>query len=261
MHRYENVHIQLVDLPPIDMHHSNGWIRSLVRQADVLLVVLDLASDPVESLELVLEELTNIGLEPVVRLPVGTDGEAVQSAEPKRLRVVGTHLDLPGAEEASAALQAQYGRRFSTLAVSATDGDGLDALGRWLFAALDMVRVYTQAKEPETRLRPAGRAPSGSHARNAGRGPAHRVDGYGEVRAGLGQRQVRRPARQPDLRARRRRHHRATHVAPACSRTKASFLRGPLEGVRVDLIVLRRRPLGCGCPYSCGNAAPAPAQW
>ena len=75
MHRYENVHIQLVDLPPIDMHHTSGWIRSLVRQADVLLVVLDLASDPVESLELVLEELTNIGLEPVVRLPAGTDDE------------------------------------------------------------------------------------------------------------------------------------------------------------------------------------------
>ena len=97
MLRYENVLIQLVDLPPIDMHHTNGWIRSLVRQADVLLVVLDLASDPVESLELVLEELTNIGLEPVVELPADTDDEAAQSAEPKRVRVVGTHLDIPDA--------------------------------------------------------------------------------------------------------------------------------------------------------------------
>ena len=146
MLRYENVHIQLVDLPPIDMHHTNGWIRSLIRQADVLLVVLDLASDPVESLELVLEELTTIGLEPVVRLPAGTDDEVARSAEPKRVRVVGTHLDLPGAEEAGATLQAQYGRRFPTLIVSVTAGDGLDALGRWLFAALDMVRVYTRAK-------------------------------------------------------------------------------------------------------------------
>ena len=30
--------------------------------------------------------------------------------------------------------------------MSTTAGDGLDTLGRWLFAALDMVRVYTRAK-------------------------------------------------------------------------------------------------------------------
>src|SRR5262245_13000375 len=43
---FENVQIQLVDLPPFVPEATPAWLRAVVRQADVALLLLDLAGDP-----------------------------------------------------------------------------------------------------------------------------------------------------------------------------------------------------------------------
>src|SRR5918996_3670894 len=44
---FENVKIQLVDLPPIAPDWTEGWVYALIRNADLVLVLVDLASDDV----------------------------------------------------------------------------------------------------------------------------------------------------------------------------------------------------------------------
>jgi energy-coupling factor transporter ATP-binding protein EcfA2 len=44
---FENIKIQLVDLPPIAPEWTEGWVFALIRNADLVLVLVDLASDDV----------------------------------------------------------------------------------------------------------------------------------------------------------------------------------------------------------------------
>src|SRR2546426_12100540 len=49
---YENVRLQLVDLPPISQEYTEPWIPQIIRNADAVLWIVDLSDDDVlESLE------------------------------------------------------------------------------------------------------------------------------------------------------------------------------------------------------------------
>jgi hypothetical protein len=124
---YENVQIQLIDLPPLSAEFSEPWLPQVVRRADasVLMVGLD---DPgvLDGIEFTLQWLARN------RLP------------PPRL-LVGNKLDLPGASETLAALDDLYRDRFPCLGVSAASGLYLDRFARAVFELLGLVRVYTKA--------------------------------------------------------------------------------------------------------------------
>jgi hypothetical protein len=47
MVEFENVQIQLVDLPPVSPEHTDLWVFSLIRNADIVLLVVDLNRDEV----------------------------------------------------------------------------------------------------------------------------------------------------------------------------------------------------------------------
>src|SRR5919202_4487906 len=66
---YENVHVQLVDLPPLVAGGTPAWIRPIVRQADLLLLVVDLADDPLADLDVLQAELTAMRVEPLASAP------------------------------------------------------------------------------------------------------------------------------------------------------------------------------------------------
>jgi ribosome-interacting GTPase 1 len=42
---FEDVLIQLVDLPPIGYEATDGWVSGIIRNADIVLLVVDLADD------------------------------------------------------------------------------------------------------------------------------------------------------------------------------------------------------------------------
>jgi hypothetical protein len=47
MMKYENVQIQLVDLPAITDPEVSSWLPDIVKNGDLLLVVIDVTRDPV----------------------------------------------------------------------------------------------------------------------------------------------------------------------------------------------------------------------
>ncbi|MBI4873887.1 MAG: 50S ribosome-binding GTPase [Acidobacteria bacterium] len=127
MMQFEDVQIQLIDLPPMSPEFMEPWLPQALRAAHLSVLVVD-PSDAA-----VLEQIEFIG----------SVFEARRIPPPKLL--IGNKLDLPGAAGDFAALAELYRGRFPLLAVSALTGEGLERFRRALFDALDLVRVYTKA--------------------------------------------------------------------------------------------------------------------
>lgn len=160
---FEDIRLQLVDLPPLSSQHPLTWIAGTLQSADAALLVVDI-SDPdvvrqIEDVQAVLSE-RGIGLTrtwPVEREgpQTGDDtGDPFALSLPVLLLANKSDLDPDSASDV-AALEELLGVDYPALAVSALTGAGLGALGSWLFQHLGIVRVYTKAPgKPTNQTRP-----------------------------------------------------------------------------------------------------------
>jgi len=141
MMAFEDIQIQLVDLPPVHADFPEAWLYQIIRNADAALLVVDLSdADLLEDLEATLAELRN------AKVDLGA-ATAANSAGWVLLKtiLVGNKLDAGDAPEDVEILKELYGDRFPILEVSANTGEGLEGL-RWaVFELLELVRVYTKA--------------------------------------------------------------------------------------------------------------------
>jgi hypothetical protein len=126
MTSFENVQIQLVDLPPLTDHSAHSWLPNIIRNADVFLLVVDLSADPVAQVEAIGEQLGKFGI------------------KHKRFVISGTKGDLKGTSANYDKLSSFYGGEFPVVSTSAVEGRGLDELREKLFTALGVIRVYTK---------------------------------------------------------------------------------------------------------------------
>ncbi len=151
---YEDVNLQLVDLPPITDEYVVPWIVNALQPADAALIVVDVgASDCLDRLAGLMSALAarRITLVPEwERAPdrEAEDGEEIEDPFAIRLpaALVAARADgLANVAEEVEVLQELMEIRYPAMAVSARSGAGLEALARWLFEALEVVRVYTKA--------------------------------------------------------------------------------------------------------------------
>jgi ribosome-interacting GTPase 1 len=139
---YEDIQIQLVDLPPVSAEHTESGVFGIVRAADAVLFVVDLSSpELLGQIEEVLGMLERYKLQPV-RDPVEADPSA--SIALKQCWLVGTKLDLPASSGNREVLEELYGERFGVSAVSAESGEGIQPLREIIFRMLQLVRVYSK---------------------------------------------------------------------------------------------------------------------
>jgi len=146
-----NIQIQLVDLPAVSDTFMEPWVPSLVRPADLVLLLADLGSSSVlEDLERVLRILEESKLTLVS--PTDAGPPAVGWAR-KWTILVANKTDLPGADEALKVLRSVYESRLPISAVSARTGQGFDPLRRAIYDGLRIVRVYSKppGKDPSMR--------------------------------------------------------------------------------------------------------------
>lgn len=142
MIQYQNVKIQLVDLPPLGKDFTESWIPGVIRNADLCLLTVNLASDDVlDETEFVINRLREgkVELVPCVSERYKPDG----SAQVKTIMVC-THADHPDAPAVLELALEMFGR-FPHISVSASDPAGLLALQELIFRALEIVRVYTKS--------------------------------------------------------------------------------------------------------------------
>lgn len=141
MLEFENVKIQLVDMPAVTPGLVEGWVLGIVRNADLILWVVDLGSD--DLLEQV--EATEKILVQAKILPGGSREEIVEPGQVvKRVLMVGNKADLPGAEDQFLLLQGHSGGRFPLLMVSTASGTGLEQVSTRLYESLEVLRFYTK---------------------------------------------------------------------------------------------------------------------
>jgi ribosome-interacting GTPase 1 len=140
MMTFEDVSIQLIDLPPISAEYTEGWVYSLVRQSDLILLVLD-GSEP-ETLPTALDEIRlllegkqiNLSFSPSPRRREDSSVQIIPC------RLVLTKADHKNHERALKSLCSHA----PILSTSAKSGMGLDQLRRMVFEMLHIVRVYTK---------------------------------------------------------------------------------------------------------------------
>ena len=148
---YEDIHFQLVDLPPIARDHPVPWIVNALQPASVALLVADL-SDPA-CLERTADVLEILGEKRVTLL---ADWDAVlappeaEDYDPFAIRLptlmIAAKSDLLDDPEGEAAVFGELGGfAFPGIAASAETGAGLGAIGSFLFERLAIARVYTKA--------------------------------------------------------------------------------------------------------------------
>lgn len=140
---WQDVGVQLIDLPPISHEMMEPWVPSIIRSSDAALLVADLSSDDVADQVLAsLERLEEVHTELVGTLPFDNEDEAVRHVP---TLLVANKVDAEGALERLPILEEFLSERFPVLAVSAEKGSELDVLRSRTYDLLGVIRVYTKA--------------------------------------------------------------------------------------------------------------------
>ncbi len=142
---YEDIQFQLVDLPPIANETTDGWVSGIVRVADALLVVIDLAEDADIQMDLILDQLGKWNIRTLQ--PKGGEYRTLV----KRALVAANKMDKPGALENFERLKTAYGRRYPLVALSCLKKAGLEDLKLEIFKLAGIIRVYSKppGKDPD----------------------------------------------------------------------------------------------------------------
>jgi ribosome-interacting GTPase 1 len=159
---YADIHLQLVDLPPVDDDYMESWYSNALQPADAALLIIDIAEPAcAEQVLAIIARLETKRITLSSHWP-GIDGAQplepdADDAAPDPFRIylptllVANKCDMDSDPEAIAILKELTDVDFPAVCVSVINSDGLDAIGDFLFKGLGVVRVYTKApgKPPE----------------------------------------------------------------------------------------------------------------
>jgi len=142
MMAYEDIQIQLVDLPPVCSQHMEFWVPNIIRTCDLVVLVIDLSDEnSLDALEDTLQVIEKAKIKLVAHKP---KTEYWASVAEKQSWLVGTKIDRPDAKSNSVVIKELYSDRFGFSAVSAETGEEIDRLRNELHDILQIVRVYTK---------------------------------------------------------------------------------------------------------------------
>jgi ribosome-interacting GTPase 1 len=157
---WEDVRVQLIDLPPITVDYMEGYLSSMVRAADAALLFVDLSDDdgPLAA-DAVLERLAQVKSLLTGAPLAEVDDPAVQ---PTKTLLVANKIDLPGAAERLAIVREWFGSRFPIHVISAESGTGLEELRTAIYRFLNVIRVYSKQPGKQPDLASPFTCPTGS---------------------------------------------------------------------------------------------------
>lgn len=143
---YENIQIQLIDTPPVTREYTEPRLFDMIRRADMIVFVVNVATDPSHQLEEVAAVLKDNNI-----APTGMGLEDKPSLTFKPVLVLANKSDDSLGEENFDIFRELVEDDWPMLAVSATTGRNLELLKQTLFERLEIIRVYSKApgKEPD----------------------------------------------------------------------------------------------------------------
>lgn len=166
---YEDVMLQLVDLPAVTGTVAEPWVLDQIRRSDVVLLVVDAGDDDVLSaVDDLLRLLEERGIAIVPAWGAGSSDDQDQVL-PKRALLVANKCDRPGSVGRVEVLRELVDGRLPVLAVSGSTGEGLEALRSGIYRAANIIRVYTKAPGRQAQRTRPFLLPAGSTVLDAAR--------------------------------------------------------------------------------------------
>lgn len=147
---WKDVAVQLIDTPPITADYMDAHLHGLTRAADLALLVVDLGNDEgIEQCHEVVDRLAQTK----TRLAANSylDDQDVGLSYTQTF-LVANKIDVSDAPLRLELFQELCPLDFPEYRVSAAHGEGLEDLRNAIYAAMDVVRVYTKlptSKEPD----------------------------------------------------------------------------------------------------------------
>ena len=140
MTQFEDVKIQLVDMPPVTADYSAPGQVGTYRNCDLIAIVIDLSADVVEQLDICLSFLEERHLL-IDEQTAAIDEHGNVLGKPVCCICTKTDIAQPDALEQ---LKAAGKNRFEFVRISTRAGDGIDGLPAELFRLLNIIRVYSK---------------------------------------------------------------------------------------------------------------------
>lgn len=144
----DDIQIQLVDTPPIDREYVEPELIDLIRRADLILLVVDLQTDPMAQLEQALATLDDYRIVPYRFKEKIARHQGLTFV---RVQVLANKNDDESSDEDVGIFTELIDGDWPVLAVSAATGRNLELLKRAVVERLELIRVYSKApgKEPD----------------------------------------------------------------------------------------------------------------
>jgi hypothetical protein len=138
---FEDIQIQLIDLPPIIESHVDPLMVNAIKRADGAIIVADLSNDGVlEDTDMVIKKLEEkkavLSWDKPEELDVGRDWI--------RSFIVANKEDFEDSNERLEILKEFYSSRFPILSFSALTKTGIEDLKNKIFEMLSVIRVYSK---------------------------------------------------------------------------------------------------------------------
>lgn len=145
---FENIQVQLIDTPPMTREYMEPWLPDIIGRADMMMLVVDVTTDPVQHLD---ETLALLGEKRIAPLRLAYLYEGRQGWTFRPAIVLANKNDDASAEENLQIFKALLKDDWPVVAVSAKTGRNFELLKQTLFERLEIIRVYTKArgKTPE----------------------------------------------------------------------------------------------------------------
>ena len=138
---FEDINIQLIDTPPVSADFIDKFLPDMLKNVDLILLVIDIGSDDVlEQMETTIEKLSEN--------KVNLTGEEIHDQDGqvfKKTLVAANKTDMPESKDRLEILNEFYSGRFTMIPVSAQERSGLDSLKKEIYDALGIIRVYTKS--------------------------------------------------------------------------------------------------------------------
>jgi len=151
MMKCEDVQVELVDLPPISEEYTPYWVFNIIRNADVVFLVIDFSIDTMlEQIESTLKLLDEKKIALLIGEPDPSEEEPHYAY--KQSVILASKLDLPASQENLDIFRDLSQIDIPVLPVSPVSGMNMDFLqSRKLLEMLNLIRVYSKipSKDPD----------------------------------------------------------------------------------------------------------------
>jgi ribosome-interacting GTPase 1 len=147
---YEDIQIQLVDMPPISESYYEGWLSNIVRDCDFVILVVGVDDlDPDGSLKAIFSHLESSGVLLVAGEVTEENQLDFRTVRKESLTVL-NKIDLGGAGIVAELVKPVIGD-IPVFSVSCKSREGIEGLRCLLYESLCIARVYSKApgKKPD----------------------------------------------------------------------------------------------------------------